>query len=230
MLGIIGAMEEEISELRDSMKDSKDVKIGNFTFYQGKISNRDIILVECGIGKVNASICATILITHFHSEKLIFTGVAGGVDEKLEIGDIVIGTYLMEHDYDVSAFGYEAGIIPKMGDSKFYCDSKMVEIAYDLAKKNFGDTKVWKGPIVSGDQFVASEEKIKWLSNKFAAYCTEMEGAAVAHVGTVFKVPYLIIRSISDRADSNSKVNFKEFSKIVAKKSKLLVGKLVEKI
>lgn len=230
MLGIIGAMEEEIREIKEAIINIEEINIGTFVFYKGSIKNKEIVLVECGIGKVNASICTTLLVCNFGVEKIFFTGVAGGVDSKVNIGDIVVGTYLMEHDYDVTAFGYKPGIIPKMGDSKFYCDAQLIALAYDVAQENIMDTKIWKGPIVSGDQFVACENKIKWLSKEFGAYCTEMEGAAVAHVCTVLKIPYLIIRSISDKADSDAKVDFKEFSKIAAKKSKLLIVKLLEKI
>jgi len=230
MLGIIGAMEEEIWEIRESIEDMSTITIGNFTFYKGKIQNKDMVLVESGIGKVNASICTTLMISHFNVEKILFTGVAGGVNPKIDIGDIVIGTYLMEHDYDVTAFGYEVGMIPKMGDSKFHCNKALVDLANTLAKENFQDTNIWQGPIVSGDVFVASEEKINWLWNKFQAYCTEMEGAAVAHVCKVLQIPFLIVRSISDKANSDAKVDFKEFCKLAAKKSKLLIEKLVEKI
>ena len=230
MLGIIGAMEEEIWEIKESIEDISSVDIGNFTFYQGKLKNKEIVLVECGIGKVNASICTTLMVSQFNVEKILFTGVAGGVAPDINIGDVVIGTYLMEHDYDVTAFGYEVGIIPKMGDSKFHCDTDLIRLAYDLAKENLKETNILKGPIVSGDVFVASEEKINWLWDKFQAYCTEMEGAAVAHVCTVLKVPFLIVRSISDKANSDAKLDFKEFCKVAAKNSKLLIEKLVEKI
>ncbi|MGF6907242.1 5'-methylthioadenosine/adenosylhomocysteine nucleosidase [Fusobacterium sp. PH5-44] len=230
MLGIIGAMEEEINEIKESIVDIEEVNIGNFIFYKGKINSKAIVLVECGIGKVNASVCTTLLVSVFGAQKVFFTGVAGGVSNTVDIGDIVIGTYLMEHDYDVTAFGYKPGIIPKMGDSKFYCDRDLIELAYCVANENFEDNKIWKGPIVSGDQFVASERKIEWLFKEFGAYCTEMEGAAVAHVCTVLKVPYLVIRSISDKANSDAKVDFKEFCKIAAKKSKLLIIKMIEKI
>jgi len=230
MLGIIGAMEEEIWEIKESIDGISSVDIGNFTFYQGKLKNKEIVLVECGIGKVNASICTTLMVSQFNVEKILFTGVAGGVAPDINIGDVVIGTYLMEHDYDVTAFGYEVGIIPKMGDSKFHCDTDLIRLAYDLAKENLKETNILKGPIVSGDVFVASEEKINWLWDKFQAYCTEMEGAAVAHVCTVLKVPFLIVRSISDKANSDAKLDFKEFCKVAAKNSKLLIEKLIEKI
>lgn len=230
IIGIIGAMNEEIIELKSVMKDIKEEKIGNLEFFKGKLENRDVVLVECGIGKVNAAICATLMKEHFKVDRLFFTGVAGGVNPNVNIGDIVVGTDLVEHDFDCTPFGYELGQIPRMADYKFKCDEALVKLAYDVAVQEFGKEKVWQGRIVSGDQFVASVEKIKWLKEKFDAYCTEMEGASVAHVCYSLNLPFVIIRAISDKADHDAKVDYPEFVKIAAKNSKTIIEGMLRKI
>lgn len=230
IIGIIGAMNEEIIELQSVMSNIVEEKIGNLIFFKGELKGKNVVLVEGGIGKVNASICATLMKTHFKVDTLLFTGVAGGVNPSINIGDIVIGTDLVEHDFDATAFGYELGQIPRMADYKFKADEKLKNIAYAVAVEAFGKEKVWEGRIVSGDQFVASADKIKWLRETFNAYCTEMEGAAVAHVCYVFALPFLVIRAISDKADDDAKVDYPEFVKLAAKNSKTIIEGILEKI
>lgn len=229
-IGIIGAMNEEIIELKAVMEGIKEEKIGNLEFFSGKLEDKDVVLVECGIGKVNAAICATLMKEHFNVDKLLFTGVAGGVDPRVDIGDIVVGTDLVEHDFDCTAFGYEIGKIPRMDEFKFKCDEELVNLAYNMAVRVFGEEKVWKGRIVSGDQFVASVEKIKWLKETFDAYCTEMEGASVAHVCYSLNIPFVIIRAISDKANHDAKVDYPEFVKVAAKNSKTIVEGMLRNI
>lgn len=230
VIGIIGAMNEEIIELKSVMKDLKEDKIGNLLFFSGKLEDKDVVLVEGGIGKVNAAITTTILKDHFNVDKIIFTGVAGGVDEKLNITDIVIGTDLVQHDVDVRAFGYELGQIPRIDTLSFNCDEELMNLAYLVALEEFGKNKVSKGRIVSGDQFVAAEEKINWLRETFNASCTEMEGAAVAQTCYVLNVPFLVIRAISDKANSDAKMDYPEFVKIAAKNSKTIVEGILRRL
>lgn len=223
MIGIIGAMNEEVVELRAEMRERTDEKIGNLLFSKGFLEGKEIVLVEGGIGKVNAAICTTLLISHFKVDKIIFTGVAGGVDPKLDITDIVIGEDLIQHDVDVRAFGYELGQIPRVDTREFKCDEKLKNLAYDVAKSLFGNEKVSKGRIASGDQFVASNDKINWLAETFNASCTEMEGASVAQVCYILNVPFLVIRAISDKANHEAKMDYPEFVKIAAANSKTIV-------
>ncbi len=230
VIGIIGAMNEEIIELQSIMVGIEEEKVGNLLFFKGKLKGKNVVLVEGGIGKVNAAICATLMKTHFKVDKLLFTGVAGGVNPNINIGDIVVGTDLVEHDFDATAFGYELGQIPRMAEYKFKADEKLREIAYSVAIEAFGKEKVWEGRIVSGDQFVASPEKITWLRETFDGYCTEMEGAAVAHVCYVFNLPFLVIRAISDKADDDAKVDYPEFVKLAAKNSKTIIEGILERI
>lgn len=230
LIGIIGAMNEEVIELKTIMTSIVEEKLGDLIFFKGELKDKKVVLVESGIGKVNAAICATLMKTHFNVDKLFFTGVAGGVNPKINIGDIVIGSDLVEHDFDCTAFGYELGKIPRMSEYQFKADEALKRIAVEVATEAFGAEKVWIGRIVSGDQFVASPEKIKWLKETFNAYCTEMEGAAVAHVCYLFELPFLIIRAISDKADDDAKVDYPEFVKLAAKNSKTIIEKILEKI
>lgn len=229
-IGIIGAMNEEIIELKSVMNKIEEEKIGNLVFYKGEILGKNVILVECGIGKVNAAICATLMKIHFNVDKLLFTGVAGGVNSEINIGDIVIGEDLIEHDFDCTPFGYELGQIPRMDEYKFKADEELANLAYEAAVEKFGSNKIWRGRIVSGDQFVASPEKIKWLRETFNAFCTEMEGAAVAHVCYTFNLPFLVIRAISDKADDDAKVDYPEFVKLAAKNSKTIIEGILERM
>lgn len=229
-IGIIGAMNEEVIELKNIMTDIQVEKIGNLEFFKGNLLNKEVVLVEGGIGKVNAAICATLMIEHFKVSKVLFTGVAGGTNPDINIGDIVIGVDQIEHDFDSTAFGYALGQIPRMDTYIFEADREFVDLAYSVAVEKFGREKVRKGRIVSGDEFVASVEKIKWLRDTFNADCTEMEGAAVAHVCHVFKMPFLIIRAISDKANHDAKVDFPEFVKLAAKNSKTIIEGILERI
>lgn len=229
-IGIIGAMNEEIVELKEIMENITIEKIGNLIFYKGTLLEKEVVLAECGIGKVNGAICATLMKSHFNVEKLLFTGVAGGVNPDINIGDIVIGTDLIEHDFDCSPFGYELGKIPRIEEFKFKTDTTLADLAYEVAIENFGQDKVWKGRIVSGDQFIASPEKITWLRETFNADCTEMEGASVAHTCYIFELPFLVIRAISDKANDDAKVDYPEFVKLAAKNSKTIIEGILKKL
>ena len=223
-IGIIGAMHEEIMELKNSMTNINEVQISNLKFYEGKLCSKDIILVESGIGKVNAAISTTLLISQFKVEKIIFTGVAGAVNPEIKVTDIVIGTDLVESDMDVTAGGnYKLGEIPRMKSSNFKADPYLFNLAESVAIKLFGSDKVHKGRIISRDEFVASSEKVNKLREIFSAECVEMEGAAVAHVCEVMNIPFIVIRSISDKADDEAGMSFDEFVKIAARNSKSIV-------
>jgi len=223
VIGIIGAMHEEIIELKKEMIDLKELKVANMVFYSGKLEEKNIVLVESGIGKVNAAICTTILIEKFSIKKLIFTGVAGGVNNKLNVGDIVISTDLIQHDVDATAFGAKYGEIPRMGIINFKADKDLIKIAEDVSKKMFDDKNIMVGRILSGDQFISSTDKITWLRDTFHGECVEMEGAAVAQVCYVYKIPFVVLRAISDKADHSANVDFAKFVHIAADNSKNIV-------
>ena len=223
-IGIIGAMNEEIIELKSSMTNIKEIEISNLKFYEGKLLAKDVVLVESGIGKVNAAISTTLLISNFKVDKIIFTGVAGAVNPEIKVTDIVIGTDLIESDMDVTAGGnYKLGDIPRMKTSNFKADPYLFTLAENVATKLFGAEKIHNGRIISRDEFVASSEKVARLREIFNAECVEMEGAAVAHVCEVLNIPFLVLRSISDKADDEAGMSFDEFVKIAAKNSKSIV-------
>ncbi|NLK63056.1 MAG: 5'-methylthioadenosine/adenosylhomocysteine nucleosidase [Fusobacteria bacterium] len=228
LIGIIGAMQEEIIELKKQIKNIKENTMAGFVFYSGILNKKDIILVQSGIGKVNSAICTTILIEQFNVTKIIFTGVAGGVNNDLNVGDIVISKDLIQHDVDATAFGAKYGQIPRMNQLEFKSDINLIELAKKSAKDIFTNEKIVVGRILSGDQFVSSIEKIKWLRDKFNGDCVEMEGASVAHVATLFNIPFVVIRSISDKADHSANIDFNKFVNIAANNSKNIVLKMLE--
>lgn len=229
--GIIGAMHEEVIELQKDMEVGYCVeKIANLEFMIGRLYGKEIVLVESGIGKVNAAFCTTLLKEHFQVDQLLFTGVAGALNPKIEIADIVLGTELMEHDFDVRAFGYPLGKIPRMDTFAFPCDQGLLALAQKVGEELFGKEHIFQGRIISGDQFIADVEKIQFLREEFQGECTEMEGAAVAHVCYLLQLPCLIIRSISDKANHDAQVDFPEFVKRAAGNSKKMIEAILNNI
>jgi len=227
-IGIIGAIDEEISKLKLGIKNLKIEKIEELVFYTGSLKGKDVVLVKSGIGKVNASICTTLLISFFNVSKVIFAGIAGGVNPKINIGDIVISTDLIQHDFDTTVSGGSYGVIPRMDISTFRADDSLVELAKKTAYKEFGQNKVWVGRILSGDQLIGSSDKVRWLRDTFNGECTEMEGAAVAHVCHLLNTPFVILRSISDKADENIVMDAISFTELAANNSKILIENLLE--
>lgn len=223
-IGIMGAMHEEIVELQQDLELGYHIeKIGDLDFMIGKLYGREVVLVEGGIGKVNAALCASLLSHHFQVDALLFTGVAGALHSDINIADIVLGTELLEHDFDVTAFGYPLGKIPRMDVHAFPANPKLLEVAKKVGTRIFGEKHIFEGRILSGDQFVADLQKIQFLQETFDGYCTEMEGAAVAHVCHILGIPFLIIRSISDKANHDAQMDYPEFVKIAAKNSKKMI-------
>ncbi|QZY57136.1 5'-methylthioadenosine/adenosylhomocysteine nucleosidase [Crassaminicella profunda] len=212
IIGIIGAMDEEIQILKEKMELEKEEHFAGMIFYKGKLMGKDIVVVRSGIGKVNAGVCTQVLISNFHVDAIINTGVAGAIHDDLNVGDIVISTDVIEHDFDVTAFGgYTLGQIPRMEEYIFKADEKLVEIAVKASEKETVKYKTTTGRIVSGDVFVASPEKKDFLWKEFSAFCAEMESAAIGHAAYLNKVPFVIIRAMSDKADGSAHVNFNEF-------------------
>lgn len=230
-LGIIGAMDEEISLIKDSLEIVDEVNYASMNFYICKYVNFNIVLVKCGIGKVNAAICTQVLIDKFNVDFIINTGVAGAVSRDLDIGDVVVSTDLIEHDFDTSSLGDELGQIPRMDVFSFKADEGLIQLAEGAGKKVLKDKdKIKVGRIVSGDQFISDEETIRWLEKTFNPLAVEMEGASIAHTCYVNKVPFVVIRSISDRADKGASVDFVEFLHIACKTSFDIIMYIVNSI
>ena len=230
MLGIIGAMDIEVDSLKNEMENPAINIIAGMDFYEGVIGGKDVVVVKCGIGKVNAAMCTQILADRYNVDAVINTGVAGSLNNDIDICDIVISTVAQEHDMDVTALGYEKGIIPDMDVSIFEADRKLVELTKKSAKEAGLDVKVFEGKFVSGDQFISTHEKKKSLKNSFGGDCAEMEGAAIAHVASLNNIPFLVIRAISDKADGGAHMDYPTFEKKAAANSILLLNEIIKNV
>ena len=229
-IGIIGAMEEEVKELNSMLINRKTTKIAGLSVEEGVIEGKEVAIVECGIAKVNAAMCTQILISEFNVDSVINTGVAGALHDKLNINDIVISTDAIEYDVDASPLGDPKGTIPRMKTSVFKSDERMIKAAYDAFLEEDLKFKAYKGRVVTGDQFVADNETKNVLKNDFNGYCCEMEGGAIAHVAYLNEVPFVIIRAISDKADSSADMTYDEFVKIAAINSKEMVVNMLKRL
>lgn len=230
MIGIIGAMEEEVAKLIEQMEVEETVTQASMTFCKGNLCGRDVVVVRSGIGKVNAAACAQILIDRFGVETLINTGIAGSLDAAIDIGDMVISTDSLHHDMDARLFGYPMGQVPRMEVLSFPADEKLVEKAVAANREANPEINTFTGRVVSGDQFVASAEVKERILNDFDAKCTEMEGAAIAHVAYLNQVSYVIIRAISDKADNSATMDYPAFEKQAIVHSVRLVQNLLPRI
>ncbi|MCP0886484.1 5'-methylthioadenosine/adenosylhomocysteine nucleosidase [Ligilactobacillus sp. WILCCON 0076] len=207
--GIICAMEEEIKGLRAHLEEAKSITIANMEFYVGKISSKEVVLVRSGIGKVQAGVTTALLVTQFKVDAVINSGSAGGIGQGLHVGDLVLSTGAAYHDANATVFGYKPGQLPQQPQI-FPADEELIG-AVSIAAKKTG-LVVKPGLIVTGDQFVASASKIKEIKEIYPdAMCCEMEGAAVAQVAYQFKIPYLVVRAMSDVGDENAGQTFDEF-------------------
>ncbi len=228
MLGIIGAMESEVASLKEEMKDAKITTVAGMDFYEGKINDKEVVVVKCGIGKVNAAMCAQILADRFDVHGVVNTGVAGSLNNDIDICDIVVSTCAQQHDMDVTPLGYERGILPDLDTSIFEADEKLVMLAKESAKQAGIPIKVFEGKVVSGDQFIGTHEAKEDLKETFGGDCAEMEGAAIAHVAYLNKLPFVIIRAISDKADGGAEMDYPTFEKKAAAHSIALINKMIE--
>jgi adenosylhomocysteine nucleosidase len=229
-IAVIGAMEEEIRLLKEEFDVTNERQLAKVTFYEGSYGNHEVILCKCGVGKVNAAITTQLLIDHYSVQAIIFTGVAGALSPKLNIGDIVISTSSMYHDIDASALGFPKGTIPMFDHpSDFPANEKLIAIAAEAASE-LNQLAVTKGRILSGDQFIADGELVSQYEQQFAGECIEMEGAAVAHAAYLNDVPFVIIRSISDKANGDANVSFVEFTKLAAEHSSYIVKEMLKKL
>jgi adenosylhomocysteine/aminodeoxyfutalosine nucleosidase len=226
-IAIMGAMEEEIQPLLKYFSDINIIQYANNTYYEVKYNNLNIVIAYSKIGKVFSSLTATILIEKFKCNILLFSGVAGGINPKLAIGDLIVANKLCQHDLDITAFGHPHGYVPG-GDIFISTDEKLKNIALDVAKS--GNIKIIEGIIATGDQFVANNKDKIFIENTFKADALEMEGASVAVVCDALNVPYLILRAISDTADMDAEFNFDEFLVSSAKNSANFLIKVIDKL
>ena len=228
MIGIIGAMDEEVAALKEAMETEEPVERAGMTFLKGKLGGKAVTVVRSGIGKVNAALCVQILADVFQVSHVINTGVAGSLNAKLDIGDILISRDALHHDMDATIFGYQPGEVPQMGFREFKADERMMELAREACEKANPDIHVMFGRVVSGDQFISSKEVKERLIAQFQGDCTEMEGASIAHGAYLNSLPFVIIRAISDKADDSAEMDYPTFETAAAKHSAALVKEMIK--
>lgn len=230
MIGIIGAMSEEVALLKDEMQAEEIIEKAGMSFYKGELCGQKVVVVQSGIGKVNAALCAQILVDVFAVDTLINTGIAGSLDARIDIGDIVISTDAVQHDVDATTFGDPLGQVPNMDTFAFPADEKLAALAKEVNESVNPEIKTFTGRIVSGDQFISSKAVKDRLINRFQAMCTEMEGAAIAHAAYLNKVSCVIIRAISDKADNSAVMDYPTFEQQAIVHSVRLVRGLLERL
>ena len=194
MIGIIGAMEEEVSQLIEAMEEKEKVTCAGMDFYCGKLKDKEVVIVQSGIGKVNMALCTQILADRF-----------------------VISKDAVQHDVDATVFGYKVGEIPRMDTSYFEADKDLIELAKKTCDEVNPDIHSYVGRVVSGDQFISDNKKKHYLINEFDGYCAEMEGAAMAQAAHLNQIPFIILRAISDKADQEAAGSYEEFEKAAIK-------------
>lgn len=229
MLGIIGAMDEEVIKLKDMLENVTVTTKAGMDFYKGSLEGKEVVIVRSGIGKVNAGICTQVLADIFQVNGIVNTGIAGSLKDEINIGDIVLSKDAIQHDMDAVAFGYEVGVIPRMETSVFQADPALIELAAKCCSDVLDHINIFQGRVVSGDQFIWDKEKKKWLSDTFAGYCTEMEGAAIAQAAYLNNIPFLIIRAISDKADDSASMDYPEFEAMAIENSVKLMKEMIKK-
>lgn len=228
-IGIIGAMDIEVAGLKADMEIKRETRKAKMDFCEGVLKGHDVVVVKSGIGKVNAAVCTQILVDEFQVDAVINTGIAGSLNAKIDIGDIVISTDVVHHDMDAVNFGYEPGQIPQMDVFSFAADETLAKLAEEACLEVNPEISVFHGRIVSGDQFVADKAVKERIVNLFHGYCTEMEGASIAQAAYLNEVPFVILRAISDKADDSASEDYPTFEKKAAQHCINLVEKLLEK-
>jgi adenosylhomocysteine nucleosidase len=228
IIAIIGAMEEEIESLKPKFEDLKELEIAGFKFYYGTIEGKNVVLLQSGIGKVNAAIGTTILIENFKPKYVINTGSAGGFNQELNIGDIIISDEVCYHDVDVTAFDYVLGQVPQM-PATFKADTKLVELAQTL--DTLKQVNTLKGLIATGDIFMANPQKVEQTKVDFPTMLAcEMEAAAIGQTCYRYNVPFIIFRSLSDIAGKESNISFPEYVKKAGIHSANMALELISKL
>ena len=221
-LGIIGAMDLEVDALKEKLTDVSVTKKASMEFFSGTLHGTDVVVVRCGIGKVNAALCVQVLADLFQVTHIINTGIAGSLNAQLDIGDILISRDAIHHDMDVTIFGYAPGQVPGLS-REFAADHDLAQLALSLCQSVNPDIHAVLGRVVSGDQFISNADVKDRLISEFAGDCTEMEGASIAHGAMLNDIPFVIIRAISDKADGSAELDYPTFERQAALHSARLV-------
>lgn len=226
--GIIGAMEEEVNQLKMNMEGVSSKQKAGMEFLEGVLEGSPCVIVRSGIGKVNAAVCTQILLDDYCVDLVINTGVAGSLKAEINIGDMVISTDALQHDVDATGFGYDYGVIPRMETSVFPTEESLTALAVMVCREVNPDIGVYPGRVVSGDQFISGREKKVWIAEHFHGLCTEMEGGAIAQTAYLNKTPFLIIRAISDKADDSAHMDYGAFEAKAIEHTVKLVKALIK--
>lgn len=227
--GIITAMQEEKQEIENIMENIEKIEIYNLSFIKGEVNNSKVVLVESGVGKVNAARTTQILIDNFNIEAVINVGSAGAANNKLNIGDIVIGKSLVQHDFDITAFGHPKGYISNAGQY-FNSDNQLIEQMKKAIKKLDNiDFNILIGRIASGDIFCTDMNMKEKIRNKFEADAIEMEGAAIAQVCQLDNIPFIVVRGISDSPNGNNNITFEKYLEKASQRCAQIIEKFFEK-
>lgn len=227
-VGIIGAMDVEVDTLKEATDIKTVTKIADMEFCEGTLGEKNVVIVKCGMGKVNSGICAHTLINDFNCTKIINTGVAGSLDDKIDIGDFVVSTDAVQHDFNVEAIGFEKGEIPYTGLYAFPADEAMREAAVKAIQESASDVNAFEGRVCSGDQFISTKEQKDKIISDFGGLCCEMEGAAIAQACYLNSTPFVVIRAISDKPNETEFVDYKVFEAQAAARCAKIVQYMIE--
>ena len=227
-VGIIGAMDVEVAALKECADITETSRIAAMEFCEGSLGGTRVVIVKCGMGKVNAGICAQTLIDRFGCTRILNTGVAGSLDNRIDIGDIVVSTDAVQHDFDVEAIGFQKGEIPYTGLYAFPADEALHAAAVEAVRKAAPEVQVFEGRVCSGDQFISTTKQKETILSHFGGLCCEMEGAAIAQVCCLNDTPYVAIRAISDKEGDSQAVDFQTFAAAAAANCARIVRYMVE--
>ncbi len=230
MLALMGAMEEEVTLLRDEMTITDQAVHAGISVFRGTFQGVPMALAQCGIGKVNATICTQMLIDLYRPDNLVFSGVAGGLLPNMRVGDLVIASHLIQYDMDLTAFGRRHGEVPGQ-DRMVESDPGLVQKTTDAFDKAFENVdnapNLLLGTVVSGDRFISDVKTLRWLQREFAALATEMEGAAVGYTCHLNGLPFVVVRGLSDTAGESASADFESNLHVVCRNSYLLMEHLI---
>ena len=228
IIGIIGAMDVEVNSLKDAAEIVETTTIAGMEFCAGKLGGKRVVIVKCGMGKVNAGICAQTLINEFDCTEIINTGVADSLDNRIDIGDIVVSVDAVQHDFNVEAIGFQKGEIPYTGLYAFPADEALRAAAVSAVQNSAPDVRVFEGRVCSGDQFISTKEQRDTIIANFGGMCCEMEGGAIAQACYLNNTPYVVIRAISDKPDETEIVEYQAFEATAAANCAAIVQYMVE--
>lgn len=226
-IGIIGAMDVEVARLKDRLEDLSVSVVAGSTFCEGAIDSTPAVIVKCGVGKVDAAVCVQVLVDLFGVEAVVNTGVAGSLDNRLDIGDVLVSADAVHHDVDVTNLGYAPGEVPGLGTTYFPADERLRKAAVDAVAAVAPEIACVEGRVASGDQFVRSQGEKRRIRDTFGASCAEMEGASIAQAAWMNHVPFVVVRAISDKADGSSQMEYPTFEAAAAEHCAKIVEYMV---